>query len=225
MEIYPDRDIALEVIARISERHGFERDPNYPGRVRRTIDDQHQVMASVTPWQAWDDATEDRTRANVSFGIARRDINELWAELLDDRVATWFETIAEYLPFFGQPPAQWLSFLTPENEVESWIDEWVPQLVTKAPTLPFIESVFEMAAETPEQTEEVRQWQWIPRSINNLLNGTHAPVWTDLIEPLRERLDEAEAGSEWYQTVEGQIDRVLAWMQENPEGVERTLVD
>lgn len=216
-----ERNIGWEVANRLVDVHGFEPAPEHPGRFRRIVDSQHAVLVTFS---RWDEPNGGALRASFYFGIARRDINELWRDLLDPRVLTWRPTLQERPTFFddGRPLAGFSDRDYTAEEMADWLDLWVPRLVSEAPCLPFLRAKLADEAfqnRSPDATQ-------VPRMINKLLDGE----WT-------EEEDEEWFGR-WRQTMKNRPSEhvghqaavrktaaVRAWLEAHPDGVERELVD
>jgi|GEM_PF-6497180 len=138
-------NVGLRMARLLLERFGFQ-EAGIPGRFRKITDSQHAVIVSVTPWDEF--GRGGGSRAQPEFGIARRDINELWGELLTNPSITPLHPTMESGAhrFLGQPRAMWGSD-TSENEIVAWLDQWVPRLVAEVPSLPFLQRYLALATD------------------------------------------------------------------------------
>ncbi len=134
------------------ERFGFEEEPANRGVFRRIVDTQHAAVVIVDGWDELPGG--GRTSAAPTFGVARRDINELWHELLDTRIHRWRPSITESKPFFDRQPVV-LKFTQTPVAVAAWLDEWIPGFVDKAPRWSFVEAEngFDRCPPTQESAE------------------------------------------------------------------------
>lgn len=124
-------DIGRLIGDELVARFGFEAEPDWDGVFQRVVDSQHAVIVTIGDWGRVPGGGS--TMPSPRFGVARRDINELWNNLLDDRVRRWRRTVREHPWFFGREP---VSFLTSRDEpvdVTRWMDELIPRLVAETP--------------------------------------------------------------------------------------------
>lgn len=224
------RDFGWEAANRLIEVHGFAHATDIaPGQFRRVVDSQH---AATVSFDSWDEKTGGGYNASFSLGVARRDINELWRELLQPGWSSWWPTVKERVPpgFFDDGrPAGGMGDLTwdggprtyTKDEVIDWVDTYVPRLVEAATSLSFVREHL-VKYKTGKNVDETR----IPRMMDALLDGR----WDDLAEAellgrLRLRVEKNPPSTQGHIVAVRQLAAVEAWLAKNPDGVERELVD
>ena len=78
---FVNRNIGREIREQLIEHFGFTDDDQTPGQYRRAVDAQHQLVITDGSWHIGKDG--GHSSAGLDFLVARRDINELWMELLN----------------------------------------------------------------------------------------------------------------------------------------------
>ena len=212
-----ERNIGLEISTVLRETFGFV-EGRFPGEFVKEIDPQHAVIVDVEPW---DEKPPGGSRSpGVRFGVARRDINELWAELLDNSSIVPLTPLIEGAErFCGQPRASWLSHRDPPEEIEAWLLEWVPRLLDEVPNLTFIQAYLKRNID-PAVVGEVAAQNYgrttAPvRMMDRLLDGVWTPQDHDeLLVPLW-----GGSGAMW----EAAAAAIADWHERHPNGVDRDL--
>lgn len=206
-------NIGLYVADLLTDQHGFEQ-LEEPSHFRKVVDSQHAAFVSISPWDRKPPGGYDSP--SVRFGVARRDINELWAKLINDRVEPWRSTVS-FSYSETERVGSFLYFEHSQDDVEGFVDEWMPKMVAEHTNLASVE----------RRLGEVRRsgrmdTTFIPRMMNALLDG-----WTeaDSVEFLGELSNRIENLSDQddRERIHRQIERVKAWVAEHPDGVEREL--
>lgn len=203
------------------ERFGFEEDPESSGgSYRRIVNSQHAVVATIGGWSKIPGG--GTTIPMPKFGVARRDINELWHFLIPRLRGPWGSTVAEQPWFFGREPVSFIWTDTP-GEVSGWLDDVIPRLVAEAPHWSFVKAHMELTAALP--TPASRMKARFPRMMTSLMEG-----WTDAAEeefmlPMLAQLDEPWDSDPDGSMRRAKIARIRSWIEEHPDGVERELID
>jgi|GEM_PF-3803903 len=216
------RNVEAEVADRIVEKYGFERMPNKTvAWFRLIVDSQHSAMVLFSKWDGPNGPTGGLTAA-FKFGIARRDINELWSELFGNELGIWRTTVEERWPFFehGRPGAGLSYSEYSVQEVEEWVDLWVPRLIESS-TLPFVKEKLDEFSKRSRPTVDMTK---TPRMMNKLLDGE----WSDADEveflgSFHEMIEKFPADDERVVLRKAQLERLRAWLAEYPDGIEREL--
>jgi len=202
------------------ERFGFSEDAEYGGVYRRIMDSQHAVSVRMG---GWDCLPGGGTPIPLpDFGVSRRDINELWHDLLNPRVKKWVDTVSGSLHFFGRPQDSFNYKDTPQT-VREWTDEWIPRLIDEVPHLSFVEA--QMALKAKHEYQSTRNSVQVPRMMTALMAGWTEAAEAEFMTPLLVQLGETWDTDLDRSMRQGKIDRVRAWISEHPDGIERELTD
>ena len=244
-------NIGLDVAECLMERCSFAEDPEaLAGRFVLETDSQH---AAVIDFDPWDETHVGGRSANVSFAVARRDINELRRDLLFPEASLLVGSVRETeARFFDQPRGSWrwdrdglltsvqdpniahtTTLLTDFAEVEAWIDTWVPRLIEEATSLPWIRGWLDhdpvFATGDDERDTRFRYFHdqsllW-PRILNRMLDGWTEADDTRFLEPMRATAA-ALAKQHGLDTVrDPKREAIEAWVTANPNGITRELAD
>lgn len=203
------------------ERFGFEADPDASGGVyRRIIDSENAVEVLIDGWSRVPGGGTPMPRP--IFGVARRDINELWHELLDERMRPWAATVSEQ-PWFFDRERMSFRYSSSPADVSGWLDDVIPQLVARAPHWSFVKAHMELSAALP--TKAGRMKVQFPRMMTALMEGWNDAAEEEFLSPMIAQLDEI-----WDLDPDGsmrraKIERIRAWIEEHPDGVEREMID
>ena len=192
-------NVGREVRAHVTERFGFVDDDVHPGRYRRAVDAQHQLVITDDSWDLGKNG--GHSTANLQFQVARRDINELWKELLNPDIGLWWPTVkVNRLLFDGNSR---LGAVRVAAEVAEYCDEWVLKFIEEAPVLSYVHEMFEAALPIRPLWQATR----IARMLDTLLEGE----WSEIAEE--------EFFPDQITTVKQEA--IRAWVVEHPDGVER----
>lgn len=224
-----ERNVGWEVANRLLDVHGFEQGTDLsPGEFRRIVDSQH---AATVTFEKWDEKGGGALTARFELGVARRDINELWRDLLQEGWSIWWPTLRERHPWFfndGRPHSG-MSYLTwsggprtySEDEVAHWVDTYIPRLLDEAMSLSFVREHL-AKYQTGKNVDQTR----LPRIMNALLDGE----WTEeadaeLLGRLRLRIEKNPPGTDNHALAVRQLAAVEKWLAEHPDGIDRELAD
>lgn len=224
MGIHREENVGLDVFERMRDFHGFDvRSKKVSNQLERSIDAEHAVGIFLSPWQKAP-PTGGR-RVTVAFSVSRQDISRLQAKLRGHPDGSWSWAASEPRPFFGQSEGVWASG-DDRDEIESWIDAWVPTLVSEAPSLGFIEAWWEHTRPPAEDADQTGIWfgryQW-PRICNQLLWGWTAEAETELLEPYVKITERFGPEHRLYARRTEIVERVRSWIAEHPDGIDRQL--
>lgn len=213
------RDVQREVRDALIDRFGFSYRPS--GWFIREVGAQHSAVVLVGP-----NYGERTNEARISLGVSRRDVNELWHELVDTGLPLWRATILNGPEphFWGEPDPFFTYLLHTPEDVQDWMGEHIPRLVSEVCNFGFITAKFsEAVGSHPDDGQYFRLWY--PRLVNAMLDGWTDEAEQEFIAPMIARLDEDWDSDPDKSIRQGRIDKIRAWIAENPGGIERECVD
>lgn len=203
---FVSRNAGREVQSHLLTRFGFVNDEDRPGRYRLPVDAQHQLVITDGTWGKSKEG--GHTSANLYFQVARRDINELRGQILNDMGVWWPTLKVDTILFDGDRTVGHLSdFRLDAAAVSAFCDLWVPRFVAEAPRLSYIHEMFAAA----RAHEKLARSTKIPRMLDSMLEGT----WS------------SDAEAEFFPglIVPDDQEKIRRWVAENPNGIERELAN
>lgn len=218
-------DLGRVVRDRLIDQHGFS-EMNRIGQIQRIVDEQHALIFEDGQWHR---SREGGYRhISPSLKVARRDINELRAYVMDDGWESWFATFdvtkeigLEWLDRpAGRPKG--FPFAGTESQVDSWLDSWMPRFAEQAPRMPLLYKILERAKLKPHKVG-AGEWQvWMTAMLDGWADEHEERFLIPKDTALRERedLDEVQLAR-----LRGRVERTRAWIAEHPNGIERELMD
>lgn len=219
----PRENFGLDLSAYIEETFSFAATQDFPGQLDRRVDEQHLVIVTITPWSEAAPGGTNRPAALLS--TARRDINEVWRDVFNDRITPEFSTIGERpMWFFDQPQGSWLG-RSPDtrDDMFAWADVWIPRLIESA-SLTFVKDFMARTSDVPKAQKNHRRKTLIPRMCDALLDGRWgAEFETEFVEPALADIERLGPDHKHSIRLSGQLERLRAWLAANPNGVTREL--
>lgn len=217
----PDRNVGLEFREILFAEYGFEQGPyNHGGNFLRIVDAQHCLHVNADRWDA---PGGGAIIFGLRIGVGRRDNNQLWRDLLDDRVHEWSRTVALAQDVLGEPLRSFHGWEGARPDMAGWLEENVPRLVEFANHSYIVETLAENSAASG--TLDLTRF---PRMMEALMGGWNDAKDEEFLAPMIDQLDEDPAI--WKDDPDGsirqgKIDRVRAWIEAHPDGVERELLN
>ena len=211
-----DWNVGLELRDLLFAEHGFEQG-HRDGSFLRRVDSQHGLVIRASRWAA---AGGGDVSLGVLIGFARRDNNQLWNQLLDERVHEWRTTVSVLDPV----GTGYKSFIVVDGlrpDIAGWLNETVPRLVE----LTNYRYIADALAEQREAYEGRLDPTLFPRMMEALMGGWNDAREEEFLAPMVAQLDEMWKSDPDGSMRRGKIDRVRAWIEQHPDGVERELID
>lgn len=213
-------NIGLFVADLLVDQHGFEQ-LDAPSHFLKKVDGQHAALVSMSPWDREPPGGHDRP--SVYFGVARRDINELWRDLIRETIDPWKATTN--VSFSADDPSLGsLSYLTTSrDDVAEFVDEWIPKMLAERTNLASVEAELTRRRRRTTVANGLMKGDptVFPRMMNALLDGWTEEEEAEFMGELQGRHD--FLNPEPRARVAAQMERVRAWVAEHPDGVEREL--
>ena len=212
------RDIHREIRDALVDRFGYTH--RRQGRFTLEVDSEHSAVLVVGP-----NFGERRTNeARIWLGVMRRDINDLWRELLSKSLSEWFPTINNSEPyFFGEADPNFSHLFHTPEVIQEWLDAYIPRLASELCNYRFVsQRIDEYARNGVPAAGHPGRLQLF---VTALLDGWTDEAEEEFLAPMVAQLDEDWRDDPDGSIRQGRIDRVRAWIAEHPDGVERQLTD
>lgn len=211
-----DWNVGRELRDLLFNEHGFEQGPYEEGAFLRRVDAQHGVLINSGRWDAPDAGSKS---VSIRIGFARKDNNQLWHELLDERVHEWSSTIHVSDPF-GEGPKSFIGTGGLRPDIAGWLNKTVPRLLELA-NYRYITDTLARHGAAVQGLDRTR----FPRMMEALMGGWNDAAEEEFLAPMVAQLDETWKSDPDGSVRRGKIDRVRAWIAAHPDGVARELID
>ena len=199
------------------EQYGFENTERYDV-FRKIVDSQHAMIIEDRSSEAT--KSTNHSSVHLRFELARRDINEMWRDMINDNIGPWRATIpVDLLLFDPLTEAMISSGALDQDGVKAYFETYMPQFESLA-NLAGVNKAIDAIANHPKQQGRER----VARHMQAMLNG-----WTDADEEEfhapGDRFMEANPDHSAYQVWEQRLTATRSWLAEHPNGIERELAD
>ena len=210
-----DWNVGLELQELLFTEHGFEQGHS-GGLFLRRMDAQHGVVIKASRWTA---AGGGDRKLGVLIGFARRDNNLLWRDLINERVNEWRTTV-DVLDPVGTGYKNFIGTDGLRPDIAGWLNKTVPRLVELANYRYISDTLAEQGVAYEGRLDPTR----FPRMMEALLGGWNDAHEEEFLAPMVAQLDETWKSDPDGSERRGKIDRVRAWIEQHPDGVERELL-
>lgn len=210
-----DFNLGRAVADRLIGQHGFE-ETDRIGELRRIVDSQHALVFDDGHWHRG--SKGGYKSVNARLYVARRDVNELRAHVYSDDWLTWG-------PTFDVTKAVGVSdgfIFGTEEDVDPWIESWLPRFVAEGPHLPLLRSVLEKESAYSKPRDGLRWVRWMSAMLDGWSDADEEEFLSSIESILAVREDVPE---EQRNSAQGRVDRTRAWVGEHPNGIEREFSD
>jgi len=211
-----DWNVGLELRDLLFTDHGFEQGHRASSFLRR-VDAQHGVVIRADRWTA---AGGGDVSLGVLIGFARRDNNQLWNQLLDERVHEWRTTV-DVLDPVGTGLKSFIGVGGLRPDISGWLNRTVPRLLELANYRYIADTLAEQRVEYQGRLDPTV----FPRMMEALMGGWNDACEEEFLAPMVAQLDETWKSDPDGSIRRGKIDRVRAWIEQHPDGVERELIN
>lgn len=211
-------NIAEFAESQLLERFGFATSAHKTAQgiesvFERQVDAQHAVIVSIV---GFDRGAGVGHIPFLDLGLARRDINDLQAEMISaDISGPWTKIVDEKRGrFLGREREDWISHMHGPEVVVDYLERWIPGLDVLA-NLSFIESRLNATADVRISNDAA----WLS---NRMLWGWR-PEDDEVLEARLAEFARAPDGHPIRVQIEAEYERRRAWIAAHPDGVAREL--